>query len=135
MERLQITKGEWEADGIDVFTKEFVSASIEHIAQAYDGKDTSILDMDTKIAEANAILIADAGTTYNECDKLPSQLLSENKELLECLEYWKTRCLLMEAVEENNPCDPDTTQEQILAWTKYKEFLTINGMKKEIESL
>lgn len=35
--------------------------------------------------EANAILIADAGTTTNKCKKLPSELLVENNELLEAL--------------------------------------------------
>lgn len=37
-------------------------------------------------SEANAKLIADAGTTANKCGKLPSELLQENEEMKALLE-------------------------------------------------
>jgi len=40
---------------------------------------------DRKTQEANAKLIADAGTTINQCDLLPSELLSQRNEMLEML--------------------------------------------------
>jgi len=36
--------------------------------------------------EANAKLIADAGTTINKCNLLPSELLSQMNEMLEIME-------------------------------------------------
>ncbi len=39
-----------------------------------------------KEREANAILIADAGTTANKCQLLPSELLVQRDELLEALQ-------------------------------------------------
>jgi len=35
----------------------------------------------------------------------------------------------MEQVEENNPCDPDITNEQIEAWNKYHNFIKEQGQR------
>lgn len=45
-------------------------------------------------------------------------------------DYWKTRCKLIEQVEENNPCDPDINQEQIDAWNKYHNFIKERGQRQ-----
>ena len=45
-------------------------------------------------------------------------------------DYWEARCKLMEQVEENNPCDPDITQGQIDAWSKYHNFIKERGQRQ-----
>jgi len=64
---------------------------------------------------------------WNECEqennKQNSELLQSNKELLEALEYWKKRCKLIETCENESPCDPDITSEQIEAWKNYHNFI------------
>lgn len=55
-------------------------------------------------------------------EKLVTELLSSQVNEEE-IEYWKTRCLLMEKIEEVNPCDPDITIKQIEAWKNYRKFM------------
>lgn len=50
------TPGPWERDVRDIYPAE----SDYEIAIVYDGKDTSILNLDKEVAEANARLIAAA---------------------------------------------------------------------------
>jgi len=50
-----------------------------------------------------------------------------NAPLLSDLEYWKIRCELMEAIEKENPCDPDITSEQIKAYNAYHKFISHYG--------
>ena len=38
------------------------------------------------------------------------------------LEYWKEKCKLLEAIEAENPCDPDITNDQIKAYSNYNKF-------------
>jgi len=45
-------------------------------------------------------------------------------------DYWKTRCLLAERVNETSPCDPDITSQQIEAHKTYNDFLTNNKEPK-----
>jgi len=70
---------------------------------------------------------------YQRADALIefNKLLDYVKELeqLAANDYWETRCKLMEQVEENNPCDPDITNEQIEAWNKYHNFMKERGQR------
>lgn len=43
------------------------------------------------------------------------------------LDYWKIRCKLSEAIEAENPCDPDITTEQINAYSDYNKFIERYG--------
>lgn len=84
MEQSKHTKGEWDYDinankGFDIFLKN----SIKTIANVLH-KDVSYMPNEQE-AEANAKLIAEAGTVVNETGKMPRQLADENKELLEAL--------------------------------------------------
>lgn len=45
-------------------------------------------------------------------------------------DYWKVRCKLSEAIEEQNPCDPDITSEQIAAWSDYYNFIKVHGQRQ-----
>jgi len=87
MERLQITSGEAKIakeyrSWIEIETKEG-----KRLAETkfYGGKTC----VGREEAEANAKLYVDAHNTYNEYSKLPSELLSENKELLEFANWVK----------------------------------------------
>lgn len=77
MERLKVTPGEWNV---------VVNPLFQSIFRHVETRDKQIAEVKSyprpkyppeKEAEANAILIADAGTTYNKCGKLPSELLEE----------------------------------------------------------
>ena len=88
--KLEITKGEWvinEDRSHSLETKIFCGlkriAEAKHFNTGYD--DWSKNDPIFKEGLANAILIADAGTTYNKCETLPSELLKQNEALVECL--------------------------------------------------
>lgn len=80
-----ITPGKWDYDidsnnGYNVFLKD----SIKTIALVLH-KDVSYMPTQSE-AEANAQLIAEAGTVANECGKSPRQLLEERNELLKVLD-------------------------------------------------
>lgn len=47
--------------------------------------------------------------------------------LLSDVDYWKQRCLLAEKCLEESPCDPDTTSDQIKAWSAYHNFISWAG--------
>lgn len=38
------------------------------------------------------------------------------------LNYYRKKCMLLEKVEEANPCDPDITNEQIIAYKRLNKF-------------
>jgi len=91
MKELGITKGEWKVSGRPYQQKtdgehhscfEINNEKNEKTAQvfAYSFFNTTI-----EKAEANAKLIADAGTTANKCNLLPSELLAQRDELLQLL--------------------------------------------------
>lgn len=44
-------------------------------------------------------------------------------------DYWSERCKLAEAIEEENPCDPDVTSDQIKAWSNYHNFIKTKGQR------
>ncbi len=44
-------------------------------------------------------------------------------------DYWSERCKLAETCNEESPCDPDITSEQIEAWNKYHNFIKVKGQK------
>lgn len=67
MSKLKITQGVWEATGTYVGVK---NNRICYADSTLDGYEEDC---------ANAILIADAGTTYNQCGLLPSELLRANE--------------------------------------------------------
>jgi hypothetical protein len=77
MNKLNITQGEWSAvNHLDV-TDDFCIHS----------QGTKICELPnlSKENQANAKLIADAGTTYNTTPILPSELLKQRNELLDAL--------------------------------------------------
>lgn len=93
---MEITKGKWEIRNsipqssgqgdITVHTDQIIAIGInaeldlDFTAVSLCGKRGN------KQAESNAILIADAGNTYQATNKLPSELAEANKELLEGLQ-------------------------------------------------
>jgi hypothetical protein len=76
------TKGEWKVVGIDYPTIESTSEecrtnpTIASVLSSFRSREEAL---------ANAQLIADAGTTINKCDLLPSELLEQRNLLLEAL--------------------------------------------------
>lgn len=76
MKDLKITKREWKVK----------QNGIQHnYVKAGDIKIQQIGYMFASEGDANALLIADAGTTANKCGLLPSELLAQRNELLEAL--------------------------------------------------
>lgn len=71
---MEITKGKWEiSERLQVQANADEPLNISTICQVF-GKEKN-----------HAILIADAGNTYQATNKLPSELAEANKELLEAL--------------------------------------------------
>lgn len=79
MSKLKITQGEWYTNEL----KFRVEADHCLVCTVLDGKGNAFnsLAQDIETQQANATLIADAGTTYNKCGLLPSELLAENKRI------------------------------------------------------
>jgi hypothetical protein len=75
MEKLNITQGKWE-----------VSQKLQVQANVDEPLNTSTICQVFGKEEDHATLIADAGNAYNTAPILPSELLKQNKELLEALE-------------------------------------------------
>lgn len=46
------------------------------------------------------------------------------------LEYWKQRCILMEHIDEESPCDPDITSDQIKAYANFHNFIKEHGQRQ-----
>lgn len=101
MSELKITKGNWKIDTTPKwpFTTWIEGDNEQAVVKMdmyhYSTADNSIEDVIKRdpinnIVLANAKLIADAGTTYNKCSLLPSELLDRNNELLEALKNLKT---------------------------------------------
>ena len=92
--RLAITKGTWQVDG---------SYPFHHLATVHgdgygirvgvqldpdgDGEELDEENDDNEV-EANAELIADAGTTYNTCHLTPSELLAKVREAKEWIDSY-----------------------------------------------
>ena len=77
MKKLNITKGKWEL--ITLRTNPFNNDSMYFIST--NGNKTHSI----KECEDNAELIADAGNTYQECELLPSELLSKLENIQQSL--------------------------------------------------
>lgn len=87
MEKLQITKGEWQIE----------NKSANGIVQREDAIAITVNDnftwdvcciwndIEQGMAEANAMLIIDAANTYQKFETLPSELLRQNREMREAL--------------------------------------------------
>ena len=99
MSKLTITRGEWKPDSLKAFV----------LADQGSAYDAIICDMNRPIhdsehltkkeSEDAAILIADAGNTFQSCGLLPSELLKQRDELLAAL---KDAYGIMEDVEVIN---------------------------------
>jgi hypothetical protein len=74
---MEITKGKWMALAESIKDeKGFIATCYINTKDRYIGR---------KEASENATLIADAGNTFQQTNKLPSELAEANKELLEAL--------------------------------------------------
>ncbi len=98
---LEISKGEWIYEGgdnnsIDIVLPDDSTISIDRQSR-YSGEYV----LSREGMQANAILIADAGTTANKCQLLPSELLVQRDELLKQLKACNT-ALMMEGYSEND---------------------------------
>jgi len=84
MERLNITKGKAEIRKEYRCWIEIETESGKRLAETkfYGGKSCVGYEQ----AKANAKLYIDGHNTYNNCGILPSELLKQNQELVECLE-------------------------------------------------
>ena len=79
---METTKGKWYAVEYAGFV------SIQDVESYEYAASHNILTFDCvgkKEALANGLLIADAGNTYQQCNLLPSELLSQRDELLRVL--------------------------------------------------
>lgn len=56
--------------------------------------------------------------------------INKSSDLLSDVEYWKTRCVLMEEIEKASPCDPDITPQQIKSYNAYNKFISHYGKKE-----
>lgn len=84
MEKLNITKGTWI---VSKKSKTHVTTEYQERGICSTGgfnSNQKPLEID-KENESNAKLIADAGTTYNQCGFLPSELKAQKEELLDML--------------------------------------------------
>jgi|GEM_PF-6371004 len=84
MKDLGITKGEWEFKPIkesNGWTDVRLKGKDHSIATCYMGRSNK----DLEELNANAILIADAGTTANKCGLLPSEVLKQRDDVLDKL--------------------------------------------------
>jgi hypothetical protein len=77
MEKLNITQGEWK--------KHYYGEHGNRQCRIHADNVSIIKVFQIDEADANADLIADAGTTYNSTPLLPSELLKQRNELLEAL--------------------------------------------------
>jgi len=85
MEKLNITQGKWEvSQKLQVQVDIESPLKVSTLCQVYGYSDE---------AKHNAILISDAGTTYNTTPILPSVLLKQRNELKLVLENLVYKCL------------------------------------------
>ena len=79
------TKGEWN---VKKYKMTFPSALKWQIINENDDALFEVhLAESNEAMEANAKLIADAGTTANKCGLMPSELLEQRNDLLEALQH------------------------------------------------
>ena len=108
--KLEITKHGWHTSGLEIIS----------ISGMIIGTVTKSSNQSRHEANANAELIADAGTTANKCGLLPSELLSQRDELLKSL---------IEVIEFNEitfkRLGPDYTKMIDLAKTRINKSLVL----------
>lgn len=85
--RLPITKGEWIFDESNMKIKG--SGDIEGMTVIANVSPKMDFSRGMTTQFANAQLIADAGTTYNKCHTLPSELLEILEEIANDCELWE----------------------------------------------
>ena len=89
MKKLEITKGDWIISSIDntKVWNSFKSRASTCVALSTNEAQNRDFYTDKSYEEMknNAILIADAGTTYSKLPILPSQLAEDRERLIECL--------------------------------------------------
>lgn len=81
--KLNITNGKWTFGKTNNFEYWDIDCNGNRICSIFGGIDTP--EEEQEEAEANALLISDAGTTANKCGLLPNELLAQRDELLEAL--------------------------------------------------
>lgn len=81
MKDLKITKGEWYIK----HRFNVLSENDEYVCSCGGQRGNMSPEKQTEMNEANTELIANAGTTANKCNLLPSELLEQRDELLEAL--------------------------------------------------
>jgi hypothetical protein len=127
MSELNITKGDWEVGEIDP-TKVWSDAHSRGSCVAWSTNEVQKRDFyfDKSIDEmkANAILIADAGTTYNKCLKTPSQLLAINEELMEALKEFKEAVDSEEIIIQENYDNDGYENRGGRLYSKFSQLLT-----------
>lgn len=84
-----ITKGEWKTLKISVLDFKQITITSSESKTVLAHMYLPEYDITPEI-EANAELLAEAGTVANQCGLSPAQLLQQNKELREALEEIKT---------------------------------------------
>lgn len=85
MEKLKITEGDTT-----------LSPQLKNMqAQVWDaeGKSMAIIEPteDPAVATNIALIFSNGYNTYNKCFKLPSELIEENRELIEALKYFTNK--------------------------------------------
>lgn len=84
----KIAQGVWKVAKNDpIFVESDAKKTSEDygtIAKCFDGGIRGTREQ-RKQAKSHALLIADAGNTFNETGRLPSELAKQNKELLDAL--------------------------------------------------
>ncbi len=110
MTKLSVTPEKWN---INHWSPELVQSEQTGLIVAdvnpYDnnGKQhaNSLYVKDKEKALFNAKLIADAGTTYNKCGLLPSELMEQRKTALSALLVAKNALRMAALIDKSNTCD------------------------------
>ena len=116
MSKLNVTPGEWQVVDTHDDNGKIIIWDGDEMAFAPVCDMGEIGEMNYNRALSDAKLIADAGTTYNKCHKLPSELMQENEELREALQYF------IDKVDNGYAKSKET-------YEKYKTLLTKHSQK------
>ncbi len=117
MERLNITKGNWEIQ--ESMPENIRTKEKGLIATIFYGDSIFNKPLAKEEGFDNAKLIADAGTTYNIEPILPSELLKQRNELIECLENANNVLKMASLIDKSNTCDEAQKQcEDLIAKIK-----------------
>lgn len=116
--KLKITEGEWKYEGGDNYSVDIVLSNSSTISISTYGRYSDNVVMTREEMEANAALIAEAGTVANETGLTPRELLERYREAIKVLSDMQEYFIFNKSIDEDDFYSMEENVESIIQKSK-----------------